>query len=320
MADLAPVGDVVGDEQRAAFAERGFVRVPGLVPTAEIDRYRPLVDEAVRARTEGDARTLEEKTTYEQSFQQCINLWEDRPGVRPLTFHPRVAAAAAALLGVPAVRVWHDQALYKEAGGRATDPHQDQAYWPIVEPRTITAWIPLVDVTLEAGAMGYVPGSHRFGVRTFANIFTGSGLDLEGPEARGVVPEFVPAVRGDVLFHHGLTIHTAGANGTGETRRVHTVIYFADGCTRAEKPRRHASVDRGDVAVGAPIASPMTPIAHPRPAGDLPEPPPLPSRPIPGWPGWDWASHEHVDPRDQHNMPDEYHDDRPAPGRRTDEA
>lgn len=290
-ADTLPASgsDVVGDEMAAEFAERGFLRVPRLLTVDEVERFGPVVDDAVRARTAGDPRTLEEKSTYEQSFQQCLNLWEDVPGIRPLTFHPRLAAAAAALLGVPAVRVWHDQALYKEAGGRGTDPHQDQPYWPIVEPHTITAWIPLVDVPMEAGAMGYVPGSHRFGIRTFANIFTDTGLDLEGPEARGVPPVFVPARRGDAVFHHGLTIHTAGANATTETRRVHTVIYFADGCTRADKPPRHPCVDRGGVAVGEPIASPMTPIAHPRPAGDLPEPPPLPSRPRPGWPGWDWS-------------------------------
>ena len=51
----------------------------------------------------------------------------------------RIARTAAALLGVDAVRLWHDQALYKESGGRETDPHQDLPYWPIAEPTTVTA-------------------------------------------------------------------------------------------------------------------------------------------------------------------------------------
>ena len=50
----------------------------------------------------------------------------------------------------------HDQALYKEAGGRETDPHQDHPYWPIVETDTITAWIPFDGSTLANGAMGYL--------------------------------------------------------------------------------------------------------------------------------------------------------------------
>ena len=122
-----------------------------------------------------DTRALAEKSRYEQSFIQCQNLWEDSADVRPLTSIPLLAETAARLLGVDAVRLWHDQALYKEPGGRETDPHQDQPYWPIVETNTITAWIPFDGSTLESGAMGYLPGSHRLGLREFVNIFTGDG-------------------------------------------------------------------------------------------------------------------------------------------------
>ena len=40
-----------------------------------------------------------------------------------------------------ALRLWHDQALYKEPGGRGTDAHHDQPYWPLEQANTITAWI-----------------------------------------------------------------------------------------------------------------------------------------------------------------------------------
>ena len=161
-------------------------------------------------------------------------MWEDSEGVRPLTFHPLLAETAARLLGVGAVRLWHDQALYKEPGGRETDPHQDQPYWPIVETNTITAWIPFDGSTLETGAMGYLPGSHRLGLREFVNIFTGEaggGADgvLGREELAGIEPVFVEVPAGAVAFHHGLTFHLAGANRSGAVRRVHTVIYFADG-------------------------------------------------------------------------------------------
>ncbi|MCZ6619213.1 MAG: phytanoyl-CoA dioxygenase family protein, partial [Gammaproteobacteria bacterium] len=207
------------------------------------------------------------------------------PAVRPLTFHARIGEAAALLLRAEAVRIWHDQALYKEASGRETAPHFDHDYWAIEEPRTITAWIPFDGSTVATGAMGYVPGSHEFEVTTFANIFTGDGFDLEnGEEARGVPPEFVEVPRGSVAFHHGRTIHLAHPNRSDRTRRVHTVIFFADGCTRRDA--KHPSVDRMDVPVGAPIQGPVTPIAWPLPGGRLPDPPPLPDPPRPGWPGW----------------------------------
>ena len=56
------------------------------------------------------------------------------PGYEELTFDQRLGEIAASLLGVSRLRVWHDQTLVKEAGGRETDPHHDQPYWPIKKP------------------------------------------------------------------------------------------------------------------------------------------------------------------------------------------
>jgi ectoine hydroxylase-related dioxygenase (phytanoyl-CoA dioxygenase family) len=256
------------------FLRDGFVVVPGLLSADELRRYGSATDEAVARRSRGDTRTLAEKSPYEQSFTQCQNLWEDSPGVRPLTFHPRVAETAARLLGVDAVRLWHDQALYKEPGGRVTDPHQDQPYWPIVETNTVTAWIPFDGSTLASGAMGYLPGSHRLGVREFVNIFGGAGEDpLARKELEGIEPVWVEVPAGAVAYHHGLTFHLARPNTTGTVRRVHTAIYFADGSTRGEGRFPHPAVERAGIAMGAVIASDVTPLAWPRPGGDLPSPP-----------------------------------------------
>jgi hypothetical protein len=43
-----------------------------------------------------------------------------------------------------------------------------------------------------------------------------------------------------VAFHHGLTAHFAAPNRTDRVRRVHTVIYVADGCHRTND-RLHPS-------------------------------------------------------------------------------
>ncbi len=256
------------------FRRDGFVVVPDLLDTDELARYGAAVDEAVAARSRHDTRSLAEKSRYEQSFVQCQNLWEDAPDVRPLSFHPALGESAARLLGADAVRLWHDQALYKEAGGRETDPHQDQPYWPIAETDTVTAWIPFDGSTLSSGAMGYLPGSHRLGLREFVNIFTPSDDDpLAQRELEGLHPVFVEVPPGSVAFHHGLTFHLAKPNTTGTVRRVHTVIYFADGSTRGEGRFPHPSVERAGIAMGEVIASDVTPVAWPRPAGDLPDAP-----------------------------------------------
>ena len=261
------------------FKRDGYVVVPDLLSSDEIDFFERAVTGAVHRRREGiDIAPLAERSRYQQSFIQCMNLWEDDTDVARLTFHPRIGQAAAELLAVDTIRLWHDQALYKEAGGRETDAHQDHPYWPIAETASVTAWIPLVGSTLASGAMGYVPGSHLIGMRKFVNIFYGEPHDiLADPEIRGIEPVFVEVPAGSVAFHHGLTVHLAKPNTTNRDRAVHTIIYFPDGSTRGY-PFAHFSVDRGSIGVGEVIDSDATPIAWPRP---LESPiPPLPAVPL----------------------------------------
>ncbi len=120
-----------------------------------------------------------------------------------------------------------------------------------------------------------VPGSHSTGLRKFVNIFFGEPDDLLGnPALEGREPVFVEVPRGAVPFHHGLTAHLARPNRTDRVRRVHTIIYFADGCTRGAR-HGHPSVDRAGIEVGQPIRSDVTPVAWPRADTDPPLPPPL---------------------------------------------
>ena len=108
-----------------AFRRDGFFHAQGILDPAEIARLGEAVDHAVAVRTRHDGRPLGERTPFEQSFTMCQYLWEDFPQVGELTFHPAVAGLAATLIGAERVRLWHDQALYKEAGGRETEMHQD---------------------------------------------------------------------------------------------------------------------------------------------------------------------------------------------------
>jgi len=258
------------DAAAEAFERDGFYHAQGLLDPREVERFGRVIDRAVAIRTRDDGRPLAERTPFEQSFTMCQYLWEDFPEVGGLTFHPAVAGLAATLLRAPAIRLWHDQALYKEAGGRETEMHQDHPYWPIAEYDAITAWIPLVEIDERMGAMGYIPGSHKGGIE-FIDVFRSPGHG-KAFEARQAFPSrYIPCKPGDVIYHHGRTVHAARPNRTDQVRRVHTAIYFRDGCTRAND-RPHHSLDRDGIEVGAKIDGAATPIAWPLPGGRLPTP------------------------------------------------
>ena len=253
------------EDLKKSFNEDGFVVVRDLFDSSEIKFYREVIKEAIKERKHFDERVLKDRSDYEQSFTQCQNLWEDYIDIRKLTFDQRVCKIASKLLDTEAIRLWHDQALVKESGGRETDPHHDQPYWPIKETKTITAWIPLCDVDETNGQLGFYSGSHKIKDKKFINIFSGKVDENNFLETANVSPDQISyqvMKEGDVSFHHGLTFHRAKSNISNYDRVVHTAIFFADGCTRGDD-KFHFSVDRSNIKVGEKIDSDVTPIAFP---------------------------------------------------------
>ena len=261
------------EDLKKSFNEDGFVVVRDLFDSSEIKFYREVIKDAIKERKHFDERVLKDRSDYEQSFTQCQNLWEDYIDIRKLTFDQRVCKIASKLLDTEAIRLWHDQALVKESGGRETDPHHDQPYWPIKETKTITAWIPLCDIDETNGQLGFYSGSHKIKDKKFINIFSGKVDENNFLETANVSPDQISyqvMKEGDVSFHHGLTFHRAKSNISNYDRVVHTAIFFADGCTRGDD-KFHFSVDRSNIKVGEKIDSDVTPIAFP--ITNLPERP-----------------------------------------------
>jgi ectoine hydroxylase-related dioxygenase (phytanoyl-CoA dioxygenase family) len=254
---------VLNEAQIETFERDGYLIVENVLSVDELATSGSAVDAGVSRRSQWDDRNVEEKTLYEQSFVQCINLWEDHEDVRPLTFHAGLGEMASDLLRAKAVRIWHDQALYKEPGGRVTDPHQDLPFWPIRPANQVTAWIAFDGSRREAGAMAYVPGSHAVGLKRFVDITHTLHPEpydvLADPKIADIEPIWVEAPVGSVVFHHSLTVHLASPNESDSVRRVFCIIYFADGCVRAA-PWPHITVDRQGIEVGEPVCGDVSPI------------------------------------------------------------
>ena len=153
MKSQATYPTTVNEEDIQRYRDQGFLLTRDVLTASEIEQFGTEVDREVALRTADDQRTLEQKTTYEQSFVQCMRLWETATAVKPLTFHQGLAGIAAQLLGAKKVRLWQDQALYKEPGGKDTEAHQDQTFWPIGDTPLVSAWIPFQKIDDTNGAM-----------------------------------------------------------------------------------------------------------------------------------------------------------------------
>jgi len=234
-----------------AFADQGFVVTPDVFTADQIAQFGEAVDNAVKDRTAHDARKLADKNRYEQSFIQCMRLWETHPNVAGLSLHPALAGIAAQLLGVKQVTLWQDQALYKEASGKETTPHQDQPFWPISDSPMISAWIPFDAIRAENGAMSYISGSHKVGRLKIVDItHSTEPYDiLQDPALQGGRLQTISVDPGSVIWHHGMTVHAASENRSDQTRRAFTVVYL-DRRARRTKAWPSYPLDRAGVSVG----------------------------------------------------------------------
>lgn len=230
-------------EQIQRFRDDGHVLLRGVASTEEVAAYRPHIAEATQ-RGHAEKERKGQRGNYYKSFIQISNLWENDAACRQFVLARRFGRIAAELMGVRGVRLYHDQALFKQGGGDPTPWHQDQYYWPLTGPNTVTMWMPLVDCPVQMGALTFASGSHRQGPlashaispegeSTFARIIDEKGFK--------VVNDVMKA--GDATFHAGWTVHSAPANQSSQTREVMTIIYMEDGIRISEPRNQHQPAD-----------------------------------------------------------------------------
>jgi ectoine hydroxylase-related dioxygenase (phytanoyl-CoA dioxygenase family) len=216
------------------FREQGFVKLFQVLDAETIDRYEPEITKKVEGLNTVTV-PMEERTTYQRAFLQVWGLWKQSHAIRQFVFSSRLARIAAELLEVDAVRLYHDQALFKEGGGGITPWHADQFYWPVSSDRICTIWIPLQDTPLEMGPLAFSAGSHRFDYGRDLPISDQSEQELQDAlSARGFPTIEEPISVGDVTFHLGWVFHRASPNLTDQVRRAMTIIYVDAAATIAE--------------------------------------------------------------------------------------
>lgn len=216
------------DEHIAFYRHNRYLKLKQVLSPDEITRYNEAISKRVTImRGRGEQRPLQERDTYGKAFLQLMNLWQEDPAVKALVFNERLAGIAASLMEVDGVRLYHDQALFKEAGGGITPWHADQYYWPLNSDKTITAWIPLQETPLEMGPLEFSAGSHQIEEGRELAISDESEAVLKEKLRVNDFPHIVEAFDlGEVSFHSGWVFHRAGANTTDKVRKVMTVIYM----------------------------------------------------------------------------------------------
>jgi hypothetical protein len=259
----------LSDADKRAFREDGFIRLPAVLSDETLAHFADEITRLTLELNPNKGKPLDARDTYGKAFIQVGNLWEHSTLVKQLSFSRRLGRIASELLDCGGVRMYHDQALYKEPGGGYTPWHADQQYWPFATAKCVTAWIPLQATPIEMGPLCFGKGTHLKKLGRDLEIGDESERRIrEMISANGVVEVFEPYALGDVSFHLGWTLHRAGPNTTAQPRRVHTIIYMDEDMRLAAPKNKNQDVDRQELAphvnVGDVIAGPRTPVIYSR--------------------------------------------------------
>lgn len=242
-------------DQRAAYDRDGFV--------AGIPAFDPQETAALRMRVEALEKEHSAGAgghTLNQFFR--VNGHLVIPLLTEIARTPAVLDAVSDVLG-PNLLVWSVELFIKEPGAHSVVSwHQDLTYWGMGETdEELTAWIALSDVSVAAGCMRFIPGSHSGRIVDHKDTFGAENLLSRGQEIDGVDEQMAvhgPLAPGQMSFHHGRCFHASGPN-TSDDRRIGVAIRYVTPEVRQSAegrdyaiPVRGRDADRGWIAVAGP--------------------------------------------------------------------
>jgi ectoine hydroxylase-related dioxygenase (phytanoyl-CoA dioxygenase family) len=258
----------ISAEQISRFQKDGYIKLKQVLSPEVLEYYGREISRQVQLLNTVDT-PLEQRTSYGKAFLQVMNIWRHSELVKEFVMGRRLARIATELLQTRGVRLYHDQALYKEAGGGYTPWHVDQYYWPMTTEKSVTAWIPLHAVPLEHGALSFSVGSQR--------IKIGRDLEISDDSERLVAQQLklsnlpineTPFDLGEVSFHLGYTFHRAGPNQLPNPREVMTIIYMDQDMRLCEPKNKSQKSDWESWCPGAKVGeiidTPLNPVIYTR--------------------------------------------------------
>ena len=224
---------LISESEVAKFRTDGFIKLKNVFSPSTIGILRrQLITEVVKHFGTGKLK---------QKFLSLDLIWERNKVVKEFVVNKRLAGIVGRLLGVNAVRLYHDNVLSKEPGCGRTPWHYDTHHFPIATTNVVTAWIPAQAIPIEMGPLIFAKpiNAHKFVEHLrFSKEDTEYDQDVFKifQNRREIEIDCQPYEIGEVSFHHNLSFHSASPNLTNESRLVLANTYFEDGAKLVDQP------------------------------------------------------------------------------------
>ena len=255
----------LNEDQINFFQKNGFIKLKKVFSPETVLKLRAELIKLLRQEFKVDP----DKEAHER-FLSLEMIWPENPLLRAYVLSPRLGQISANLLKVPAVRLYHDNVLAKQAGCGRTPWHYDDHHFPLDTNDVVTAWVPAQPTPIEMGPLSF---AYPLSVHELVNAVTfektGTGYDRGVSEIfskNNVNVNETAFELGEVSFHHNLNFHTASRNRTNRSRVALANTYYRDGARVINAPTMVSgdwqkfipNVKPGEIA-----ASPLNPICWP---------------------------------------------------------
>ena len=200
-------------EQKAFYAEHGYLHVKGLLTSGEAADYRARIHALAERQGETDATW--DSVKGGTSIQHSHDVHFRDAAFTRLLLDPRITGLAADAIGGPNVQLHHNKMFIKPPENGSPFPmHQDFPYFPHRDHSLIAMILHFDDAPAERGCLCVYPGTHRLG--PLPSIGSDHHLPEEIFPISGATP--IPAQAGDAIVTHYLLVHGSGVNVSDQPR------------------------------------------------------------------------------------------------------
>lgn len=236
------MSDSLTRDQVESYRRQGMLTPIRAVDTAEAAALRAEVEALEAAHADG-AGGHDLNQLFRVNGQIVI------PLLHRIASTPTILDAVEDILGQNLL-VWSVELFIKEQGSAKTVTwHQDITYWGMGETdEELTAWLALSDVSVEAGCMRFIPGSHMNPIMSHSDTFGEDNLLSRGQEIPDVDETLAvhgPLKPGEMSFHHGRTFHASGPNRSPYRRIGVAIRYVTPEVRQPDMARDYAMLVRG---------------------------------------------------------------------------
>ena len=224
----------LSDSQVQFFIENGYIAVPNLIESDEIEELR---EDTVRIARGGypceAVQPVSENLSDDQILANILCIHQPHfvsPIMEKYVRHPELCGVLSQITAahIPfwdgSVKCMQSMLFVKPSGFQGQSWHQDEIYIPTRDRSLIGGWIAMDNATVENGCLWVIPGSHQMGYlysqKPHGNPEEFDSADLESYGFDETLEVPIEVKTGTVVFFNGYLLHRSRKNQGQTYRRV----------------------------------------------------------------------------------------------------